>query len=111
MNFKGQNNNFIFSNLLQLKKFLERDFCAKKSLCCFGKIMSPFVEFSMIKPDDWHCHFREGDFLKRTVLDTAAQFQRALVMPNLKEPITSVQSALSYQNTILAVSAKTNFQP
>ncbi len=54
------------------------------------------------RPDDWHCHLRDDQYLHRTVADTAAQFARALVMPNLKEPITSVSRALAYRERILA---------
>lgn len=52
------------------------------------------------QPDDWHCHLRDGDYLARTVADTALQFQRAIVMPNLKPPITTVLDATHYQQRI-----------
>ena len=41
--------------------------------------------FEIIKPDDWHVHFREGLFLKHIVPETAKIFGRAIVMPNLKQ--------------------------
>ena len=45
------------------------------------------------QPDDWHLHLRDGDALATTVPHTAAQFARAIVMPNLKPPVTSLQAA------------------
>ena len=56
----------------------------------------------IIQPDDWHCHLRDGDYLKRTVSDEAARFRRAIVMPNLLTPITTVQAATEYHQRILA---------
>ncbi len=55
----------------------------------------------IIRPDDWHCHLRDGDYLKRTVSDEAARFRRAIVMPNLVTPITSIDSAISYHQRIV----------
>ena len=57
-------------------------------------------KITLICPDDWHCHLREKPYLKRTVVDTAAQFNRAIVMPNLVPPITTVQQAKTYYNLI-----------
>jgi dihydroorotase len=54
------------------------------------------------KPDDWHCHLRDGDYLTRTVADEAARFQRAIVMPNLTRPITTVTLASAYRERIVA---------
>src|SRR3989338_5853875 len=59
-------------------------------------------ELTFIQPDDWHCHLRDGNHLSRTVTDTARQFGRALVMPNLQPPITQVPQALEYRNRILS---------
>lgn len=53
-------------------------------------------------PDDWHCHLRDHAFLHRTVTDESARFQRAIVMPNLSPPITSVKQAEAYRQRILA---------
>ncbi len=58
-------------------------------------------QISLIYPDDWHCHFRDGDYLKRTVTDTAKRFARAIVMPNLPQPIINVQQALDYRSRIV----------
>lgn len=67
----------------------------------------------MIKtPDDWHLHLRDGDYLNDTVPATARHYARALIMPNLKPPLTSLQSLLDYQQRILkAVPANNPFQP
>jgi len=64
------------------------------------------------QPDDWHCHFRDDDYLKRTVIDTASEFGRAIVMPNLVPPVTSTELATQYRQRILAVlPATSTFQP
>ena len=57
---------------------------------------------SLSRPDDWHVHLRDGDAMAAIVGATARQFGRALVMPNLRPPITRVQEALSYRDRILA---------
>ena len=54
------------------------------------------------QPDDWHLHLRDGPALAAVVADTARQFARAIVMPNLKPPVTTVQQALHYRERILA---------
>lgn len=68
--------------------------------------------FSLIRPDDWHCHLRNDSFLLRTVPDTAARFARAIVMPNLTPPITSVTQARDYHKKICSFIPKgINFTP
>lgn len=68
--------------------------------------------FTLTKPDDWHLHVRDGDYLKTTVPAAAQQFARAIIMPNLKPPITSVLQAKSYhQRIITAIPKGVNFQP
>ncbi|PWW13078.1 MULTISPECIES: dihydroorotase [Pseudidiomarina] len=63
-------------------------------------------------PDDWHLHLRDGDLLATTVPATAAVFGRAVVMPNLVPPVTTVAQALEYRNRILAqVPAGSSFEP
>jgi len=53
------------------------------------------------KPDDWHCHFRDGDMLKAVAPHTAKRFARAIIMPNLSpSPVTSTKSLLSYRDRI-----------
>ena len=64
------------------------------------------------QPDDWHLHLRDGDLLKMTVLHTAKTFHRAVVMPNLQPPVTSIQSAIDYKKRILsAIPQGKNFVP
>jgi dihydroorotase len=57
---------------------------------------------TMRRPDDWHVHLRDGDMLKAVAGYTAAQFARAIVMPNLSPPITTVAAAEAYRDRILA---------
>jgi dihydroorotase len=57
---------------------------------------------TLTRPDDWHVHLRDGDALNTVVPHTAAQFARAIVMPNLKPPVTTTAMALAYQQRILA---------
>jgi dihydroorotase len=54
------------------------------------------------RPDDWHLHFRDGDVMRGVVPFTARQFARAIVMPNLSPPVTSVEAAADYRERILA---------
>ena len=56
----------------------------------------------MIQPDDWHLHIRDGDVMKDVLADTARQFARAIIMPNLKPPVTTVDLAKAYQSRIEA---------
>jgi dihydroorotase len=55
---------------------------------------------TMTRPDDWHVHLRDGEALAAVVGDTARQFARAIVMPNLKPPVTTVALARAYQSRI-----------
>jgi dihydroorotase len=57
---------------------------------------------SLIRPDDWHLHLRDGATLATVVPHTARQFARAIVMPNLKPPVTTAAQAASYRERILA---------
>jgi dihydroorotase len=56
---------------------------------------------TITRPDDWHLHLRDGAALRAVVGDTARQFARAIVMPNLKPPITSTAQALAYKARIV----------
>ena len=56
------------------------------------------------RPDDWHVHLRDGDMLRTVAPHTARQFARAIVMPNLVPPVTSVETAASYRDRIIAAS-------
>ena len=67
---------------------------------------------TLTRPDDWHLHVRDGAPLSTVVPHTAAQFGRAIIMPNLKPPVTTVAQALAYRERILAaVPAGVSFQP
>lgn len=57
---------------------------------------------TIVRPDDWHIHLRDGDALKLTVPDVARYFGRSIVMPNLVPPITSTAMASAYKERILA---------
>lgn len=54
-------------------------------------------------PDDWHCHLRDAQYLERTVADTCRRFERAIIMPNLSPPVTTLQAARAYRDRILAM--------
>ena len=67
---------------------------------------------TLIRPDDWHLHLRDDDALRTTVPHTARCFGRAIVMPNLKPPVTSVSDALAYRERIMQfVPQGTSFNP
>jgi dihydroorotase len=64
------------------------------------------------RPDDWHLHLRDGESLRAVLPFTARRFARALVMPNLKPPITTTAAALAYRERILAaLPAGVEFEP
>ena len=64
------------------------------------------------RPDDWHVHLRDGAMLSDVVNHTARQFARAIIMPNLKPPVTTVDAAIAYRERILAaVDPKLDFTP
>tara|TARA_R110001606_G_scaffold74778_7_gene173310 strand:- start:26605 stop:27693 length:1089 start_codon:yes stop_codon:yes gene_type:complete len=67
---------------------------------------------TITRPDDWHLHFRDGAMLAETVPATARVFRRAIVMPNLTPPVTTVARAGEYRQRILAaVPAGVEFEP
>ncbi len=69
-------------------------------------------QLTLLRPDDWHVHFRDGDILDTVVDFTARQFSRAIVMPNLTPPVTDVDNARNYRNRIMdAISDHYNFEP
>lgn len=65
--------------------------------------------FTLTRPDDWHVHVRDGAALQTVVPHTAAQFARALIMPNLKPPVTSTAQALAYRARIQAAAAAAGY--
>ena len=62
------------------------------------------------KPDDWHVHLRDGAMLAKVAPYTARQFARAIVMPNLVPPVTTIEEAIGYRERILKVSVP-GFEP
>ena len=66
---------------------------------------------SIIRPDDWHLHLRDGPALRAVVGDSAKQFARAVVMPNLKPPVTTVALALAYRDRIMAALSQAGVAP
>src|SRR5574343_158370 len=67
---------------------------------------------TLVCPDDWHLHVRDGAALNAVVPDTARRFARAIIMPNLKPPVTTVEMAQAYRQRILAaVPAGMSFEP
>jgi dihydroorotase len=67
---------------------------------------------TITRPDDWHLHVRDGAALSTVVPHTAAQFGRAIIMPNLKPPVTTAEQALAYKARIqAAVPAGVQFEP
>ena len=67
---------------------------------------------TLTRPDDWHLHLRDGAALAAVLPDTARQFARAIVMPNLKPPVTTAEQAAAYRERILAaVPAGLRFEP
>ena len=68
--------------------------------------------FSLTRPDDWHLHLRDGDDMASVLPHTARCFGRAIVMPNLKPPITTTKRALDYRELILdALPENSRFEP
>ena len=73
---------------------------------------APTSSITITRPDDWHTHLRDGDALATVVPHTAAQFARAIVMPNLKPPVTTAAQAVAYRERIAAhVPAGQHFEP
>ena len=67
---------------------------------------------TLTRPDDWHLHLRDGDALRAVAPYTARQFGRAIVMPNLKPPVTTVEAAAAYRDRIVAaLPAGSTFTP
>ncbi len=70
------------------------------------------TEITITRPDDWHLHVRDGAPLATVVPHTAAQFGRAIIMPNLKPPVTTAAQAVAYRERIrAAVPAGVAFEP
>ena len=69
--------------------------------------MNVTTSLTLVRPDDWHLHVRDGAALAAVVPDTARQFARAVIMPNLKPPVTTTAQALAYRARILAAVPRT----
>jgi len=69
-------------------------------------------KITITRPDDWHLHLRDGAALKAVLPDTARQFARAIVMPNLRPPVTTTELALAYRERIVdALPIGMKFEP
>ena len=69
-------------------------------------------QLTITRPDDWHLHLRDGPAMAAVLADTARCFGRAIVMPNLKPPVTTTQQALHYRERILgALAPGSTFEP
>lgn len=74
--------------------------------------MTTLTTLTITRPDDWHAHLRDGAALHTVVPHTASQFARAVVMPNLKQPVTTTAQALAYKQRIVdATPAGARFTP
>ena len=70
------------------------------------------MELKLIRPDDWHLHLRDGALMQAVLPDTARQFARAIIMPNLHPPVTTTAQALAYRERIMkAIPAGMKFEP
>ena len=70
------------------------------------------LQLTLTRPDDWHLHVRDGDALQYVVADTAQRFARAIIMPNLKPPVTTTEQAMAYRERIMAaIPAGLIFEP
>ena len=72
----------------------------------------PTTRLTLTQPDDWHLHLRDGAVLATVLPDTARRFARAIVMPNLKPPVTTVEQARAYRERIIkALPPGASFEP
>jgi len=70
------------------------------------------MEIKITRPDDWHLHLRDGALMHSVLPDTARQFARAIIMPNLRPPVTTTGQALAYRVRIqAALPVGMNFEP
>ena len=73
--------------------------------------MTEIDKLTIRRPDDWHVHLRDGDMLRAVAGYTARQFARAIVMPNLAEPVTTIAAARAYRDRIMAAVGGADFTP
>ena len=70
------------------------------------------TRLTITRPDDWHLHLRDGDVLRNVLPDTARRFARAIIMPNLRPPVTTAALAAAYRERILqALPSDARFEP
>jgi dihydroorotase len=69
------------------------------------------MRLTLVRPDDWHLHLRDGERLRAVVGHTAAQFARAIVMPNLVPPVETLDQALAYRARIVEAARGARFEP
>ena len=69
------------------------------------------TQLQITRPDDWHVHLRDGDVLNHVAPFTAQQFARAIVMPNLQPPVTTVKQAVEYVDRIVNAIGDSDFEP
>ncbi|KAK4255517.1 hypothetical protein QN277_008511 [Acacia crassicarpa] len=92
----------------QVLNFATKKFEVHKHL----RYKGPKMELTITQPDDWHLHLRDGDLLKAVIPPSAKHFGRAIIMPNLRPPITTTAAAVAYQESILkALPKDSNFTP
>jgi dihydroorotase len=76
------------------------------------KSMESDIRITIRRPDDWHLHVRDGEAMHSVVPHTARQFGRAIIMPNLRPPVTRTEEAEAYRERIrAAIPAGSNFEP
>src|SRR5689334_22850525 len=70
------------------------------------------TRITITRPDDWHLHLRDGAHLKAVLPDTVRRFARAIIMPNLRPPVTTTAAARAYRARILeALPRDARFEP
>lgn len=74
-------------------------------------MQSTIDTLTIVRPDDWHLHLRDGAVLNSVVADTARQFGRAIVMPNLRPPVTTIDLAAAYRDRIHSALAQADIEP
>jgi len=96
---------------LEFISFSCHNFCLSKNHSD-DKIYSEMQQQTLIRPDDWHLHLRDSPYLESVLPHTAAQFERAIIMPNLNPPVTTCQLASDYlQRITAALPENSRFQP
>lgn len=106
---------FVVINCFYCKlcSYFEQYFCVKRDIILIlmhkGNLF--LRTFSMVRPDDWHVHCRDEALLAPIVAASAQHFGRALLMPNLQPPLTTVATLNDYRHRIIAVNTIENFTP